>query len=82
MPWQAPGSLKADEYWQLTAYLMRANGVDPGSVALNETTAAAFRFEPAVATPTVRAVSPWLWAALALAGIVLAIFFVLRHLRG
>lgn len=27
MPWHAPGSLKADEYWQLTAFLLRSNGL-------------------------------------------------------
>jgi LPXTG-motif cell wall-anchored protein len=27
MPWQAPGSLPGEEYWQLAAYLARANGV-------------------------------------------------------
>jgi cytochrome c5 len=29
MPWQAPGSRSDEEYWQLTAYLLRANGIQP-----------------------------------------------------
>ncbi len=41
MPWQAPGSLSEDEYWQLTAYLLRANGYDPGQVPLDQERSAA-----------------------------------------
>jgi len=40
MPWQAPGSLSEEEYWQLTAYLMRANGFDPGQSPLDSQRAA------------------------------------------
>jgi cytochrome c5 len=29
MPWHAPGSLTDQEYWQLTAFLVRENGGDP-----------------------------------------------------
>ena len=29
MPWQAPGSRSDEEYWQLTAYMLRANGIQP-----------------------------------------------------
>jgi hypothetical protein len=29
MPWQAPGSRNDEEYWQLTAYLLRANSIQP-----------------------------------------------------
>lgn len=31
MPFQAPGSLSEEEYWQLTAFLLSANGIDPGT---------------------------------------------------
>jgi hypothetical protein len=57
MPWQAPGSLSEDEYWQLTAYLIRANGYDPGPVPLNEERAAALSLgvKP---TPTPTPASP------------------------
>jgi mono/diheme cytochrome c family protein len=44
MPWQAPGSLKVEQYWQLTAYLIRANGVDPGLQPLNAANAAKLSF--------------------------------------
>ncbi len=40
MPWQAPGSLTETEYWQLTAFLLRANGIDPGVYPLDARMAA------------------------------------------
>lgn len=43
MPFQAPGSLSDEMYWQLTAYLVRENGFDPGRQALDESTAGAVR---------------------------------------
>ena len=65
MPWQAPGSLKPEEYWQLTAYLLQANGIDTGSGQLNESRAAqipistsATHFPSAPATN-----SPGVWTA-------------------
>ena len=53
MPWQAPGSLSEEEYWQLTAFLIRQNGLDPGNTPLNEQNAKLFslKLEP-TATPT------------------------------
>jgi cytochrome c len=39
MPYQAPNSLKEAEYWQLTAFLLRANGHDLPSTLLDEQTA-------------------------------------------
>lgn len=39
MPFQAPGSLKDDEYWQLTAYLLRLNGYSVPFSLLDEQTA-------------------------------------------
>lgn len=39
MPWQAPSSLSEEEYWQVTAYLLRLNEVDLGGEALNEASA-------------------------------------------
>ncbi len=36
MPWQAPGSLSADQYWQLTAFLLRAKGYDLQNLILNQ----------------------------------------------
>ena len=68
MPWQAPGSLSDEEYWQLTAFLVDANGIDPGFMPLNPDNAASIRLRPEVATPTPSAPSgstPWSWIGLA-----------------
>ncbi|HXV99984.1 MAG TPA: c-type cytochrome, partial [Anaerolineae bacterium] len=34
MPWQAPGLFDEATYWQLTAFLLRANGVNLGNTPL------------------------------------------------
>jgi hypothetical protein len=47
MPYQAPGTLSDEVYWQLTAYLARANGVDPGRMVLDPQTAPGFTLHPA-----------------------------------
>lgn len=44
MPWHQPGSLPDEQYWQLTAYLARANGF--GDVALTPANASAVRLAP------------------------------------
>ena len=46
MPFQAPGSLKDAEYWQLTAFLLRLNGVNPGTEQLTAQTAADIWLNP------------------------------------
>ena len=43
MPWQAPGSLQEAEYWQLTAFLLRENSIDPGPQPLDEQIAQTIR---------------------------------------
>ncbi len=35
MPYQNPGSLTDEQYWQLTAFLLRLNGVDAGTQPLD-----------------------------------------------
>ena len=35
MPWQAPGILSDEAYWQLTAYLVEANGITLEGVTLD-----------------------------------------------
>lgn len=40
MPWWKPGYLKPKQYWNLTAFLLQANGIDTGSLELSETNAA------------------------------------------
>ena len=89
MPWQAPGSLSKDQYWQLTAYLMRENGFEPGEQALDPQRAAAINLG-ARPTPTPPPSSAWtsiaglgFWSAavgaLALAGIVILLTWF-RHM--
>jgi hypothetical protein len=51
MPWQAPGMLSEDEYWQLTSFLARENGFDPGLLPLDRERAAAVSLGTAP-TPT------------------------------
>jgi len=68
MPWQAPGSLTDEEYWQLTAFLISANGIDPGTGAVNAANAASIHLRPEVGTPAPpvsSADTPWFWAGLA-----------------
>ena len=46
MPWHAPGSLSEEEYWQVTAYLVRANGIDPGPLPMDTQRAEVVRLRP------------------------------------
>lgn len=43
MPWQDPGYLATDQYWQATAFLLRLNGMDPGKLVLGIQNADSFR---------------------------------------
>jgi mono/diheme cytochrome c family protein len=54
MPWQARGTRSEDEYWQLTAFLLRANGVDPGLDPLDAQRAAGIVLNPSQATALAR----------------------------
>ena len=92
MPWQAPGTLETEEYWQLTAFLVRQNGIDPGPLPLNADNAAQVRIRPAApttptSTPLVTAqpAGEGFWiaggAVLGLAGLLILIKFVLRAFR-
>lgn len=46
MPWQAPGILADEEYWQLTAFLVDANGIPMGETPLGPENAADVRLAP------------------------------------
>jgi len=50
MPWQDPGNLAEDEFWNITAYLVRERGVDPIRQPLDAARAATLRLH-AEATP-------------------------------
>jgi mono/diheme cytochrome c family protein len=51
MPWQEPGRLSDEEYWQLTAFLMRANGFEPGKQPLDDALAAQISFQQRAPDP-------------------------------
>ena len=51
MPFQAPGSLKDEEYWQLTAFLVQANGIDLGQRTLDLRNAAQVTLHPPTPAP-------------------------------
>jgi hypothetical protein len=57
MPWHDPGSLSQEEYWQVTAFLLRENGADPGSTSLGPGNAGEFPLPPA-AEPTLAPSAP------------------------
>jgi mono/diheme cytochrome c family protein len=46
MPWQAPGILSDEEYWQLTAFLVDANGIPLGEIPLGPENAANLQLAP------------------------------------
>ncbi len=50
MPWYNPGGLTDERAWQVTAYVLKLNGVNVGPV-LNAETAAAIRLAPEGAVP-------------------------------
>ncbi len=51
MPWWKPGGLTADEFWQVTAYIMDHLGALPEGVELNEGNASIFLLRPARPLP-------------------------------
>lgn len=81
MPWQAPGSLKDEEYWQLTAFLLRMNGMDPGYRTLDVKTAAAFSLQ----SPPPPAAPPldlrWVVGLGGIIVVILAAFLLIRIAR-
>jgi hypothetical protein len=80
MPYHNPGSLLEREYWQLTAFIVRMNGLDPMTAPLDEAQAAKLVLHPnrptaeptAVVTPTPMrqpvptATEKWSWGFLGL----------------
>ena len=51
MPWWNPGYLKPEEYWQLTAFLLRAHDALPKDVTLEPGIAAVFSLHPPAPPP-------------------------------
>ncbi len=91
MPWHNPGSLTDEEYWQLTAFLVRENGVDPISQPLDQTRAASLVLHPN--KPSEMATSPtpnnaslaetpiWPWAVFLILLIAIVLIIVLVSSR-
>lgn len=82
MPWQAPGSLKPEEYWQLTAYLLELNGVRLPSRTLDAQTAVKIDFSGNPPKPSGPA--PWQIGLAAAAVLLVAAgvgYFVMRRRR-
>lgn len=77
MPFQAPGSLSDEIYWQLSAYLLRENGFTTGSKELSAATAAQVRLERPQPVPPL----PWWPIALAGLGIVTIVLVLLLRRR-
>jgi hypothetical protein len=82
MPFQAPNSLADDQYWQLTAFLIRANGYDPGKQFLDSHSAARIPLRPY--PPSKPALfrqagqmNPWVWGAVIFVVVGIAILFLL-----
>jgi mono/diheme cytochrome c family protein len=87
MPWQAPGTLSPEEYWQLTAFLLRANGYNPGKQDLDPQRAAQIPLRPYLLSPPtllerLDRTGPWVWGAafFIVVGIALALWLI-RLLR-
>jgi cytochrome c len=76
MPFQAPGSLQDQEYWELTAFLARANGAHLPGPILDSGAAAAIDLHP----PSPRAV-PWWIPAIAACVLFAVAFAVYRRAR-
>lgn len=51
MPWWKPGYLKVEEFWQVTAFLMRAHNALPNQVTLDSVNASVFMLRPASPLP-------------------------------
>jgi len=75
-PWYNPGSMPDEEYWQLTAFLLRENGVDLKGEQLGPELAASLPIHPDGA-----AAVAWPWLALLLIPAAAVLFLAVRRLR-
>lgn len=79
MPWWDPGSLTDEEAWNVTAYLMKAQGALPAGVTLDITNAAAFPVHQLAPLPN--ADRPALLILVGVLGVAVVVMIVNR-LRG
>jgi hypothetical protein len=77
MPWYRPSFMNAEESWQVTAYLLRQQGVLPPKVTLNEGNAPIFRLR--TQAPAVEEERPATAAVISL--LVVAVVGVVWHYR-
>lgn len=89
MPYQAPGSLTEEKYWQLTAFLLRGNGIDPGRAPLTPERAAQLNIgTPSTATAAQaaqrnagEAPARWILAGAGLVVLALGLVFAFVNLK-
>jgi len=77
MPWYRPSYMNAEESWQVTAFLLRQQGVMPPQVALNEGNAPIFRLR--TPAPSLEEERPLTAAVIGL--LVVAVLGVVWHYR-
>lgn len=79
MPWWNPGYLQNEEYWQLTAYLVRTHGGLPENVELGPANASVYLLRPSTPLPSdSRPTVVFISAILAISAV---IFFINGRLR-
>jgi len=82
MPFQAPGSLPEETYWQLTAYLLRSNGYIRDSMLLSSDNAASIELQEVIpASQTAGNFLTRYGLMLGLSAGILLVWFVLRLAR-
>ena len=69
MPWWNPGYLTREEFWQVTAFMMREHGGMPDEVTLNEGNAFAFKVHPVSPLPGDRRTDVWVIAGILTAAV-------------
>jgi cytochrome c len=80
MPYQAPGSLSPSDYWNLTAYLLRANGVEVNVAFLDKQTAQRISLAKPASQPTPKPLSLPVVIILIL-GLVILLVIIIRIYR-
>lgn len=84
MPFWRPGSLTDDESWQVTAFILRENGLWQGNVELNDANAAEVKIKPMVLRQAQVQMGGGAGIWLLLIGILfifVVVFFVLKKIR-
>jgi len=80
MPWWNPGYLKTEEFWQVTAFLLRAHGAFPNEATLDSGNAFIFKLRPASPLPGDQ--RPEALAATGMLAVMGALFYLYDRLHG